>query len=382
MDAFTTASFNGTNLLADSAQGTLNFASGSGQGLRISADAGTDTLTFGLNAIPNSSLANSTVTLGSSTLTLGGTTTTVDGLTLTNVVATGSFSGSFIGTTDLPDLSTGDGLAGGPYDGSSTATFSVNTGSNHFISGSRASISVQDTTGASGIDLTYNNGTGVLSGVLQNSSVHIGDESVALGATGSVFSGLEASGSFSGSFEGDGSGLTGLATDLNFSGSSGNGTVNLLTQDFTIQGTNNEIETSAASQTLTIGLPDDVTIGQDLIVSRNLTVQGTASFQHNEELQIADRFILMASGSSTAGDGGLVVQQDTQNIGEVFAFDSGTTRWGLTGSFDASDTSYTPDAFMAAVVEGADANPDNAPARYDKKGNIFVGTDQEIWIYS
>ena len=59
--SFTTASFNGTNLLADSSQGTLNFASGSGQGLTISANAGTDTLTFGLSLIPNTSLANSTI---------------------------------------------------------------------------------------------------------------------------------------------------------------------------------------------------------------------------------------------------------------------------------------------------------------------------------
>jgi hypothetical protein len=118
------------------------------------------------------------------------------------------------------------------------------------------------------------------------------------------------------------------------------------------------------------------------VVTGNLTVQGTASFQHNEELQVADRFVLFASGSNTAGDGGIVVQQGTQNIGELFAFDSGTTRWGLTGSFDASDTAYTPDAFMAAVVEGAGTDPDAAPARYDKKGNIFVGTDEGIWIYS
>ena len=59
--AFATASFNGTLLLADSANGNLTFASSSNQGLTISASAGTDTLTFGLSAIPNTSLANSTI---------------------------------------------------------------------------------------------------------------------------------------------------------------------------------------------------------------------------------------------------------------------------------------------------------------------------------
>jgi hypothetical protein len=37
---------------------------------------------------------------------------------------------------------------------------------------------------------------------------------------------------------------------------------------------------------------------------------------------------------------------------------------------------------MAAVVVGAGTDPDAAPARYDAAGNIFVGTDENIWIYS
>jgi hypothetical protein len=37
---------------------------------------------------------------------------------------------------------------------------------------------------------------------------------------------------------------------------------------------------------------------------------------------------------------------------------------------------------MAAVVVGAGTDPNTAPARYDAAGNIFVGTDENIWIYS
>jgi hypothetical protein len=48
---------------------------------------------------------------------------------ITGMSATGSFTGSFIGTfvgtTDLPDLTSGNGLTGGPYDGSVVRTFSV-----------------------------------------------------------------------------------------------------------------------------------------------------------------------------------------------------------------------------------------------------------------
>ena len=60
--------------------------------------------------------------------------------------------------------------------------------------------------------------------------------------------------------------------DLDFAGDSGTGSVDLDTQTFTISGTANEIETSAASQTLTIGLPDDVTVSGNLTVNGNTTL--------------------------------------------------------------------------------------------------------------
>jgi hypothetical protein len=195
--------------------------------------------------------------------------------------------------------------------------------------------------------------------------------------------GSSLTGSFSGSFAGDGSQLTGIAANLAVTGSNGSsGSVNLRTQGLTITGTSNEIETSVSSQTVTIGLPNDVTISQNLTVNNNLTVLGTASFQNTENLQVADRFILLASGSNSAGDGGLVVQQGVQDVGEVFAFDSGATRWAFTGSFNAGSSSFTPDAFVAAALIGASTDPTAVAARYQVGGNIFIGTDQEIWIYS
>jgi hypothetical protein len=69
-------------------------------------------------------------------------------------------------------ISAGSGLSGGG-DISSTRTLTLDTGSAHFLGGARGAISVSDTTGASGIDLTYNSGTGVLSGVLVNSAVTV-----------------------------------------------------------------------------------------------------------------------------------------------------------------------------------------------------------------
>ena len=290
--------------------------------------------------ITNSQLANSTMTIGSQSIALGGSITTFsgsflgDGSGLTNVPASG---------INLADLTDGNGITDFTYDGSSAASIAVQA------DGSTLSV------GASGVKVAD---AGVTETQL-NSSV--------------AGTGL--------------SGGAGTALSVDYGSTAGTAAEGNSTVTFT--GTAAEITVSDSSAqaiggdvAVTIGLPDDVTITQDLTVSRNLVVQGTASFQHTEDLAIADRFILLASGSNSAGDGGIVVQQTTQDRGEVFAFDQANIRWGVSGSFDASQNAFTPDAFMANVVVGTANDPDAAPARYDKKGNIFVANNEDIYIYS
>src|SRR5210317_1151055 len=72
-----------------------------------------------------------------------------------------------------------------------------------------------------------------------------------------------------------------VATALTVDGDTGTGDVDLLTDDLQITGTANEIETvsskSGTDVTLQIGLPDDVTIGNDLTVTTDLDV-GSGNF--------------------------------------------------------------------------------------------------------
>jgi hypothetical protein len=354
------------------------------------------------------SLNNTTIDLGNSVLTLGSTTTTVDGLTLTNVTATGSFSGSFVGTTNLPDLTAGTGISTFTYDGATTATVAV--------SGASAL--------TSNVISKWSGDAFVDSSLTDNGTTISGTTSLQLtGASSNL------SGSFSGSFFGNGAGLTGVPASgiilqpltagagivpFTYSGSvaqsvaisaSGvtnamlaNSTISIapgtngtgitdpvaLGETLTVNGVANEIDIAVGTNTLTIGLPADVTISQDLIVSRNLTVQGTASFQNTTNLDVADRFILLASGSNTGGDGGIVIQQGVQGIGEGFGYDNAVTRWGVTGSFDGSQATFVPDAFMAAVVVGGagENNPSVAPTRYVADGNMFIADNGDIFIYS
>jgi len=380
-NAFATASFDGTELLANNANGNLIFASSSNQGLTISADAGTDTLTFGLSSIPNSSLANSTIsgkalgtnlddlTVDGATLQLntgttynGGAARTIsikDGGVDTDAIAdslgtigvnsfTGSFSGSFIGTTDLPDLTDGNGIADFTYDGSSTATVAVQADSTTGGNVKPVSVSANGV----GLDVDSIDGTGLSA---------------------------------------NGSGLL----DVDYGSSAGNAVEGNTT--ITLTQTAGEIDiTGTAAQALgggpsyTIGLADTISgdrtfSGDTITINNDLIVQGTASFQNTTNLEVADRFVLFASGSTSTGDGGIVVQQATQDVGELFGYDSGATRWGVTSSFSAASSAYTPDAFMSAVTTLASTNPNTSgpDARYDAVGNIYVSSgDESIWIYA
>ena len=446
-NSFATASFNGTDILANASTGSINFASGS-DGLLIAADAGTRTLTFSLDAVPNSSLANSEVhisgsSIGGTSIALGATGSIdvgVDDTTIESVGGNLRIKDNGVTFAKMQDIGdnrvigrVGAGSSGDPYsiqvldedNMSSNSATSLATqqsikayvdsqvgASALTITGSGATDNSLDldtedlifagATGAKiGIEMSASAGpgdvtitAGLISGSIANS--RLANDHVVIGQAGNkvVLGGSyltdgahAASGSFSGSFEGDGSGLTGIASTLSVSASLNAADsspdiidIALKTESLTIQGTQDEIEVNAAGNVVTVSLPDDVVINGDLIV------QGTASFNNEQTLLVEDRFILLASGSTSAGDGGIVVQGATQNIGEVFGFDNDNTRWAVASAFNASGTDMTAAAFMANVLTG-NASSDSAidglvDNRYEAKGNIFIGDDEGIWIYS
>ena len=396
-------------------QGTVN-------GLTLTGTvttSGSITLGGTLANVANSALTNDSVTIGSTEVELGATSTTLAGLTNVtstkftsgnNIISgsgevadtkvtgsfTGSFAGNFVGTTNLPDLTDGNGIADFTYDGSSTATVAVQAdGSTLTVGSGGVKVSAAGITGTelntsvAGNGLTGGGGSALAVSVddstieisgdslqiksvpnskLANDGLMIGSTDISLGATGSSLAGLTSitstkgvftnttsstllvnggiinassvadtklTGSFTGSFTGDGSALTGIATTLNVAGESGTGAVALKTQTLTITG-GSGIDTTAGSQTITIAgedatssnkgvasfsdsnftvasgdvtLSNDIAITRDLTVGRNLVVNGTASFVHREDFDVADKFIRLNSGSTTVGDGGIVVQQ-------------------------------------------------------------------------
>jgi len=395
-----------------------------------------DNLTSGQVVIGGGTAGNLTTTA------INGTGNIVATTGATGLSASGSFSGSFqgnfVGTTNLPDLTQGTGITTFTYDGATTATVAVSGAS------TLSTNNISKWTGAAFAN----------SSLTDNGTTITGTTSLQLTGANSNLSG-----SFSGSFFGDGSGISGVAasfpvnaktdlastdqffindgtskfvtygnllTDLagtnltvegtdsltlastitgltsvsatSFTGSllgNVNGTASWATNALTssnifpaiTNNTDNRVLTATGGGTINGegNLTFDgttLTITGNEVISGNLTVLGTASFQNTTNLEVADRFILLASGSNTAGDGGILVQQGTQNVGELFGFDSGATRWAFTSSFSGDSSAFTPDAFVAAAIIGTGTTPTSAPARYQVGGNIFIGTDEAIWIYS
>jgi hypothetical protein len=249
---------------------------------------------------------------------------------------------------------------------------------------------------------------------------------------------------FSGSFVGDGAGLTGLVTTLNINAETNSATVDLLTQtltlaagegintvgsgqtvtisgedasdtnkgiasfdsgDFTvttgnvvladsatgaviaIQGTTNEVDVSRTNGTVTVGLPNDVTIGNnltvtnDLFVEGDLAVNGDLTYINTANLFVEDKFILLNSGSADPDEGGIIIDEGS-GTGHAFIYeaDGGKERWGFNESLSSTATTANATAFAAAVVD-VDGATHSDSAEYQKNGNIKIESG-EIYIYA
>lgn len=137
----------------------------------------------------------------------------------------------------------------------------------------------------SGYDLTANNGTGFEIALGETFNFVSGDGTgitTTLSANTLTISGTDATttskgvASFSTTNFDVSSGAV-SAKDITLSGDSGTAAATI-GETFTISGTTGEIETSATGTTVTIGLPDDVTVAGQLNVSENVVATGNGEF--------------------------------------------------------------------------------------------------------
>jgi len=285
-------------------------------------------------------------------------------------IISGSFSGSFTGDGSKLDLisldypiNNGLGISAFSYNGTGSATVSISSS----LDLATNRILKWNGTGFTNTSLTDNAGGTLVSGV---SSIQL--------------SGINSSltGSFTGSFKGDGSNLTGLVvSSLRISGSNGVGsTINLSNQDLTITGATNQITTAISGQILTISLANDVSITNNLTVGGDLRVNGDLTYLNVSNLLVEDKFILLNSGSAGTGEGGIVIDEGS-GIGHAFVFNGAApSRWGFNAAVSQSAASVTSTAYVAAVVDLNNGHTDIA--EYQKNGNIKIDTLGNIWIYA
>jgi len=163
--------------------------------------------------------------------------------------------------------------------------------------------------------------------------------------------------------------------ELGFAGDTGTGAVDLDSQSLTIAGTANEIETSASGQILTIGLPDDVTITNnltvdgtfysdditaasisatgDVTITGNLTVQGSTTSVESNTVTIGDAILELnadETGAPTANAGLLVNRGTSTNVELVW--DEGNDRWTV-GAYDFVAANFIGD--LTGTADDADA---------------------------
>jgi hypothetical protein len=138
------------------------------------------------------------------------------------------------------------------------------------------------------------------------------------------------------------------------------------------------------------------TFHDNLFVEGNLTVAGTASFQHSDNLAIADQFILLNSGSTTFQDSGFVINTgNTGNSGSAFFLETaGTTtgtasqngRFAVAGNVQPNATAVTAEEY-ANTTKIAAIDPTTEVPQFGGsglgQGNMWVNTENgDIYIYA
>ena len=137
--------------------------------------------------------------------------------------------------------------------------------------------------------------------------------------------------------------------------------------------------TSGIDVTGVLTTTGNVTVGGNLDVNGTLTTIDTANSY------VADKFMIIASGSTSDTDGGFIVQS-AAGAGYALGYDSGTDRWALDADLAHNATNLVPDAYVGIVQYDTTAGDSYAAPLYGGAtghGTIYVDTDDnEIWIYA
>ena len=153
-------------------------------------------------------------------------------------------------------------------------------------------------------------------------------------------------------------------SSITFAGDTGSDSASL-GETLTISGTANEIETTVTSNTVTIGLPNDVTISNDLTVTGNLTVNGTTTTLATTNTTVEDTLLELNSGAaSNANDSGFIIERGSTGDNAIFMWDESADRFTLgttTATADATGDITITVGELVANMNGNNSTFTNLP---------------------
>jgi hypothetical protein len=286
----------------------------------------------------------------------------------------GSFQGFFSGITDLPDLTQGAGITTFLYDGAAPATVSVSGASTLNVN------KISKWTGAAFADTS----------LTDNGTLVTGATSIQLTGANSSLTG-SFTGSFTGTHVGNGKDLLFLTASYLGTSAVTNNTNNYI---LTATGAGNiNGESNLTFDGSTLALTGNQTISSNLTVSGDLTVNGTATFINTQELLVKDKFITIASGSTTLTDAGIIAQYNVAGSGSAFYLEAASAgtygRWAVAYDVLSTATVAAANEFVNTTKFGTQISP--AAESYtvptwggvtNGRGNMYLGTDDSIWIYA
>ena len=261
-------------------------------------------------------------------------------------------STEFIGDAVNDLLDSGTGISLNYNDGANSLTI-ANTGVTS-IAGTANEVSVSGSAGAVTVslpesitvdvtgDLTGNADTASelatartisLGGSLSGSVSFDGSQNVTITAdivADSVALGTDTTGDYVAGASASGAGIS-----VTGSGGEGSSLVISNTGVTSLSGTANEVTVSASAGAITIGLPDDVTIGGNLGVTGNLTVSGSVTTLNTETLLVEDNLVTLNSNvtGTPAVNAGIEVERGDSTNAELI-WDESADVWkaGVSGS--------------------------------------------------
>ena len=131
-----------------------------------------------------------------------------------------------------------------------------------------------------------------------------------------------------------------ISTSFTLAGGSGSPVSIAGGSTLTVAGTANEIETTITAGQVQIGLPNDVTIGQNLTVSGNLIVNGTTTTVATTNTVVSDLLLELGNGvtGSPSSDAGIIIERGTSNNAFI-GFDESEDKFIVgTGTFTGAST--------------------------------------------